>query len=502
MAVLCLVWLFMHHTTEAAADPAAGASSRFEPSSRSEPLRELRAVKITNVDSNVLYSDEAIAEAMDYLASIGINAVLPVVQNAGYTQYPSEVMDRYFGRPIDPRMAGRDPLAVLIREARRAGIEVYPWFEYGFAVHYSGNNEPTGGFIGQQYPDWLSRHRDNSICKKNGFEWMSGINPDVQKFMLELVMEVVRNYDIDGIEFSDRMPALPRECGYDEATVEVYKSEHNGSSPTTVYRNTFWMRWRADKLNDFYRTVRDSVLAWDPALQIASSPNIYPWGYVEYLQDPVTWASEGIVDHLIPQLYRYNISDYVFELNKTLKDIPAAKRHIYFAGILMNVGSYVISKEFLGKSIEANREAGVAGEAFFFYEGLRRNGNELGDFLAERYYSEPAEVPRTVRGTSAEEEGHRQNGPDEHPFDVIVASSYPNPFNASTVVSVQIPESSEAVITVYDIMGRRVEELFMGHLVEGRHEFHWNATGMATGIYITAIRTHRYSETILVTLLR
>jgi len=41
--------------------------------------REFRAVKLTNVDSRVLFSDEAIAEAMDYLASIGINVILPVV---------------------------------------------------------------------------------------------------------------------------------------------------------------------------------------------------------------------------------------------------------------------------------------------------------------------------------------------------------------------------------------------------------------------------------------
>ena len=66
----------------------------------------------------------------------------------------------------------------------------------------------------------------------------------------------------------------------------------------------------------FYRAVRDSVKTYDEELFVASSPNIYPWGYNEYLQDPVTWASEGIVDHLIPQLYRYNIDDYNFELNK------------------------------------------------------------------------------------------------------------------------------------------------------------------------------------------
>ena len=79
--------------------------------------KELRAVKITNVASDVLFSDESIAEAMDYLASIGINAILPVVQNGGYTQFYSEVMDEYFDRPLDPRLNGRDVLEVVLREA-------------------------------------------------------------------------------------------------------------------------------------------------------------------------------------------------------------------------------------------------------------------------------------------------------------------------------------------------------------------------------------------------
>ena len=492
------------HPGEGAGHAGEGYVAQMGAEQQSHPTEELRGVKITNVDSDVLYSDEAIAEAMDYLASIGINAVLPVVQNAGYTQYPSEVMNRYFDVLIDPRMAGRDPLDVLIREARRVGIEVYPWFEYGFAVHFSGGNPATGGFIGQRYPDWLARHANGDICKKNGFEWMSGINPDVQEFMLELVMEVVRNYDIDGIEFSDRMPALPRECGYDEATVALYRSEHGGADPPPFDRNASWMRWRADKLNAFYAAVRDSVLAFDPELLVASSPSIYPWAYVEYLQDPVSWTTEGIIDHLIPQLYRRNINDYVFELEKTLADLPAARRDIYFAGILMNVGNYLISEEFLGASLQANRDAGVAGEAYFFYEGLRKNDNALGDYLSENWYSEPAVVPRPARLTSSREDADRLTDdiPATRPGDPVLAWNYPNPFNSATMISVELPEGAETRITVHDITGRRVTLLHSGHLASGRHTYRWDASAYAGGIYIVQVRTDRQSRSFRMTLVK
>jgi len=53
---------------------------------------ELRAVWITNVDSDILNSDRTIASAMNYLSDIGVNVVFPVVWNKGYTIYQSDVM--------------------------------------------------------------------------------------------------------------------------------------------------------------------------------------------------------------------------------------------------------------------------------------------------------------------------------------------------------------------------------------------------------------------------
>lgn len=359
----------------------------------SQPIEEMRGVKLTNVDSDVLSSPSSIAGAMDYLHSIGINAVLPVVFNAGYTQYPSGVMDSLFGGKIDPEFEGWDPLQTLITEAHRVGIEVYPWFEYGFASYYSNNEAPFGGRILDKKPDWALRTSDGDICTKNGFDWMSGINPEVQDFMLKLVEEVLINYDVDGIEFSDRLPALPVEGGYDKATVEIYKAEHNGNKPPTDFKDEQWKRWRADKLNDFYRDVRSLVKSYGEHLFVASSPSYYPWAYHEYLQDPKTWIEDGIIDHFIPQLYRYNISDYIYVLESSLDETAGDNKEITFAGILMNVGDYIASPEFFLDMLAENRRHGLSGEAFFFYEGFHRNGGILGETLKTTYYREPAIVP-------------------------------------------------------------------------------------------------------------
>jgi len=350
---------------------------------------ELRAVWITNVDSDVLFTDTKIAEAMDYLASINVNVVFPVVWNKGYPLFPSETMEEYFGVSIWAPFNGRDPLQTIITEAHRVGIEVIPWFEFGFATSYSEN----GGHIIAQYPDWALKNNQGQLVVKNGFDWMSALHPQAQEFMTKLVLEVVDKYDVDGIQGDDRLPAMPTEGGYEASTVELYKSEHGGAEPPSNYSDSNWKRWRADKLNEYFQSLRDSVKLRGDYLIVSSAPSVYPWGYDNYLQDSKTWVTDGIVDNFIPQLYRQNISSYKTELRNSLSQIPYSKKEIFFAGVLAKAGSYVISPSLLINSVQANRDSNIAGETYFFYEALRRDNNLLGDTLKAIFYHDKAIPP-------------------------------------------------------------------------------------------------------------
>ena len=359
----------------------------------SQPLAEMRGIKLTNVDSNVMFSDGGIARAMDFLAETGINTVLCVVWNSNgadgdYTLYPSAVMDQYFGKSIHPAFSGRDALQRVLIEAHRNGIEVLPWFEMGFSTSYSQN----GGHILQKYPDWALKDSNGNLIVKNGFDWMSAINPEVRDFILALTREVAENYDIDGVEYSDRIPAMPVEGGYDSVTVAIYRSEHNGQNPPADFRDANWMRWRADKLSKFYQMAHDTIKSVAAHLKVASSPSVFPWSYQEYLQDPKSWMEDGIAEEVIPQLYRYSLSDYVFTLDNSLANYPN-HRDVYFAGMLIRLGNYVIDPGYLLSAMAANRQRNVPGEIFFFYEGLRANNDRLADTLKATFYSEPAVSP-------------------------------------------------------------------------------------------------------------
>jgi uncharacterized lipoprotein YddW (UPF0748 family) len=388
----------------------------------SQTKEELRAVWITNVDSDILNSDRTIASAMNYLADIGINVVFPVVWNKGYTIYQSEIMQNIFNAPIIPNFSGRDPLNRLIIEAHRNGIEVIPWFEFGFSPSYSLN----GGHIIAQFPNWKAINNQGNLVVKNGFDWMAGTNPEVQDFLISLTTEVLDKYEVDGIQGDDRLPAMPIEGGYDSVTVAQYKAEHNGNNPPNDPYNYNWKIWRAGKLNDFFWRLRDSVKTRSPHYIVSSAPSVYPWGLDNYLQDSRTWVDSGIVDNFIPQLYRYNISQYTNELKNSLAFTSSSKRSIFFAGVLAKVGSYVIDPIFLAQTMDTTRKYNVKGETFFFYEALRANNDQLGNMIKQQFYSEPALVPY-------------RNGNNWRPKGVIVNEDDPDAIRIGNWQQIAVP---------------------------------------------------------------
>lgn len=211
-------------------------------------MKKIRGVWLTNVDSQVLNSQQNIVDAMQLLAETGFNTVFPVVWNGGYTLYPSQIMKDTFGLDIHPTFQGqgRDPLGEVIEAAKTVGLEVIPWFEYGFACSYNQN----GGHILQKKPHWAAKDQNNQLLKKNNFEWMNAFDPEVQDFLLSLFIEVVQNYNVDGVQGDDRCPALPSEGGYDQKTKALYHQEF-GVNPPLNTRDSRWMKWRANLLTDF-----------------------------------------------------------------------------------------------------------------------------------------------------------------------------------------------------------------------------------------------------------
>lgn len=330
--------------------------------------KHVRGVWLTNVGSQVLYASESIKAAVKNCRKKGINHIFVVMWNKGRTLYPSRIMRDSFGIEIEEALQGRDPLRELIDAAHADSIKVYAWMEYGFAAENSG----FGEHILRLRPDWAALGQDGKVVVKNGFKWMNALDPRVQNFMINLLKEVVLKYpDLDGIQGDDRLPALPSEAGYNPEIVADYRAENNGQEPSHPKNDANWVNWRAARLNQFAERIYKELKVIRPGLKIAMAPSIYPFSKTEYLQDWPTWVQNGWVDLISPQIYRYDLTAYSNELSKMISgQIPADKLHLLAPGVLLKIGNYLPSEDFLRLMVKENRLRKINGEVFFFYEGL------------------------------------------------------------------------------------------------------------------------------------
>lgn len=350
-------------------------------------MKQVRGIWLTNVASNVLNSRENIARAMELLAEKGFNLVFPVVWNKGFTLYRSDVMAQNFGNncQIDPiyQRQNRDPLQEVIEEAKRFGLKVIPWFEYGFvasavSMNSAGKVQEFGGHILAKKTEWEAINYENKplfkpLLKPNqtGFRWMNALNYEVQDFMRNLILEVVQNYDVDGVQGDDRLPAFPVE-GFDRYSADRFGGK--GSKP--AYKNFDWMKFRAHILTEFLANLRQEIKAIGKSqgkdLLISIAPHPRDFGFREYLQDTKTWIKQGLVDMIHPQLYRRNVSDYKQLCRQEIvgQNFTDAEIDTISPGILLKIGDFQMNNNDLLEIIKYNRFLGINGEVFFFFEGV------------------------------------------------------------------------------------------------------------------------------------
>jgi uncharacterized lipoprotein YddW (UPF0748 family) len=374
---------------------------------------EIRGVWITTTDSKVFDKQENIAEAMKFLAETGFNVVFPVVWNQGFTNYPSEFMKATFGkdREINPRFIDkntgkhRDPLSEIITEAKKWNIAVIPWFEYGFMSSY----QIKKGSIIEKKPEWTAIDSTGKDLVINNFYWLNAFDSEVQDFLLSLFLEVATKYkyDIAGIQGDDHFPAFPIEGGYNLETIALYEQEFKEQPPKPPEKQNpqdpklqdpewtrkwkQWVRWRADILSVFLSRVYREIINVNPELIISISPSVYPWGYVNYLQDSQTWIDLGLVDLIHPQIYRDTFENYQSEIDRIKKDQFTQQQLLQLIpGIKIKTGTYRITPEHLVNVLNYNRKVvGIQGEACWFYEGLREDNDALAKVLKSGIYSQP-----------------------------------------------------------------------------------------------------------------
>jgi uncharacterized lipoprotein YddW (UPF0748 family) len=372
------------------AAPATSSVPVAQPQPLSLNRAEIRGVWMTGNDMPVLRDRDRMQLAVEQLARLNFNTIYPVVWNSGIAYYASASTQRRGIQSFTFRgLQGQDVLAELIQAGHAKGLLVIPWFEFGFMA-------PPGSELARLHPQWLTRKQDGgltSISAAGEVVWLNPLHPDVQAFILELVQEIISQYDGDGIQFDDHM-SLPSDFGYDDVTTALYRKETRKAPPTNP-RDAAWLKWRADKISDFMQRVHDTVHAAKPSAVVSVSPNYYDFAYKLQLQDWLGWIRRGLVDELIVQLYRPDLDSFLpllaeAALLESRTRIPTA------VAIMTGQRQRLVPMDLIQAQVNAVRERQL-GVAFFYFETLWDRAMEP---LSERKLAFqqlfPSPAPRTM----------------------------------------------------------------------------------------------------------
>ena len=274
------------------------------------------------------------------------NAIFAQVRRRGDAWYRDALEPLPDGVPI---AAGFDPLAELITRAHAVGVEVHAYVIIGAIWNRPATQPPSSpdhvfnrhGFdpqtaqLRQGRDNWLTRTLlpDSGPISSDGYRignefWVDLGHPDAAVYTLEVLLHLVRHYDLDGLHLdrirypelsvSGQTPSTGASIGYNPTSIERFQRHHGlpEDGPPPAPSDQQWSQWRRDQVTDLVRHVYLGALADKPGLKVsaaliafgASPTTGASWPTTEAFwrvyQDWRAWTEEGLLDLAIPMIYR------------------------------------------------------------------------------------------------------------------------------------------------------------------------------------------------------
>lgn len=405
--------------------------------------REFRAAWVSTV-ANIdwpsrpnLPSDRQQAEAIAILErarALNLNAIVLQVRPAADAIYVSsiepwsEYLTGVQGQPPRPLY---DPLAFWIKEAHARGIELHAWFNPYRARQTVGKATASNHF---------SRTHPNAVKTYGRFQWMDPGEEAAANQTLDVVLDVVRRYDIDGVHIDDYFYPYPIDAtGGDSGALDGKGGKQELDFPDTPswqrYVNSggrldraSWRRQNVNKLIEALYTgihkekswVRFGISPFGLGRPDRRPPGINGFSqYDKLYADAELWLENGWVDYLTPQLYwpiaqkpqAYDVLlDYWLAQNRR-------GRHVWPGLYTSRIGAPVkdYQPQEIVDQIDVTRTRPAGGHVHFSMAALMDNRKGIYDRLRTVTYPYQALVPatpwlgNTVPGVPVVQAGHLAN---------------------------------------------------------------------------------------------
>lgn len=388
--------------------PGAGRAQSAPPPPTNREFRGVWVCSVHNIDwpsepglSTAQQKAELIA-LLDRAHDLGINAIVFQVRPAGDALYPSKTepwshwLTGQQGRAPSPAW---DPLAFAVEQSHARGMELHAWINPFRAQIIRKGMVLAPGHVSKRHPEFVREYGEHL--------WIDPGVPAAQQYALDVIEEIVRNYDVDGLHIDDYFYPYPIKDSAnktvpfpDDKSYGVYKSGGG-----TMGRDD----WRRDNLNRFVKRAGEVVHRARPTTRYGISPfGIWKSGsvsgvgnsldaYGTLYKDSRLWWREGYVDYMAPQLYWRADSKWPFaKLMAWWEGENVRKRHLW-PGLFTSKISFD-DKEKWSPSEITNQIAmvqgsrGSTGHIHFSARQLMRDAG-LNASLQSTSYKEPALVP-------------------------------------------------------------------------------------------------------------
>ena len=376
------------------------------------PKAEFRAVWVATV-ANIDWpskagvpTDQARAELVSIFnkcQELNLNAVILQVRPATDALYNSkfEPWSEYLtgaqGQAPSPYW---DPLEFAVEEAHKRGMELHCWFNPYRSLHPTAKSPISENHISRTNP---------SVVKQYGkYLWMDPSEPAVQKRSLDVMLDVVKRYDIDGVHIDDYFYPY-KEKGPDGKPLDFPDSESYAryqSKGGRLGRDD----WRRKSVDDFIERLYGDIKKTKRHVKFGISPfGIYRPGipegikagvdqYADLYADALKWYQKGWVDYYTPQLYwpiKQTPQSYPVLL-KYWVDVNTAERHFWpgnFTGRTNpNDGNWP-AQEVVDQINLTRGQKGATGNVHFSMKAFMQNFNGVATALKNGPYKEPALIP-------------------------------------------------------------------------------------------------------------
>ena len=286
------------------------------PTTRRFAQPEIRAMWLDRGTIVKARSEADLVKIFDNMAQAGINTVFFETINAGYPIYPSRVAPEQ-----NPLTKGWDPLKASVKLAHERGIELHAWVWTFAAANQRHNqilNQPIDylGPVLSRHPNWAISDRKGNVFdfgSQYRKAFLDPANPEVQRYLLALLDEIVTQYDVDGIHldyirypFQD--PNRDRTFGYSDISRSQFK-QITGVDPIEISpSHPLWSQWTAYRLrqvDNFVATASERLKQKraDLTLSVAVFSTKKNERLSRIQQNWEEWGKKGWVDAIVLMTY-------------------------------------------------------------------------------------------------------------------------------------------------------------------------------------------------------